>query len=101
MKDNKIPAAISLEDNWLPLELVASVCEVDPDWLLRHIEEGVFSEVSSIGGTWRFSSTMFTRVRRIHEVESHFDAAPELAALVADMQEEIERLRNQLRRLAL
>lgn len=101
MNDDKIPTAISLEDNWLPLDLVASICEVEPEWLLRHIEEGFFSEVSSVGGTWRFSSAMFVRVRRMREMENLFEAAPELAALVADMQEEIERLRSRLRQLAL
>lgn len=101
MREDKTLTAFSLEDNWLPLELVASVCEVEPEWLRRHIEEGFFAEVSSINGTWRFSSAMFSRVRRMREMEAHFDAAPELAALVADMQEEIERLKLKLRRFGL
>jgi chaperone modulatory protein CbpM len=38
------------------------------------------------------------RARRMHEIERAYDAAPELAALVADMLEELDELRARLRR---
>ncbi len=99
--DNKVVSAFSLEDNWLPLERLAALCGVEPEWLRQHIREGFFRETGMLNGTWRFSGAMFSRVRRIREMEDTFDADPELAALVADMQEEIERLRHLVRRLAL
>ena len=41
------------------------------------------------------------RVRCMVRLERDFDAVPELAALVADLQDEIERLRARLRRAGL
>ena len=38
------------------------------------------------------------RARRMRDIEHSFDAAPELAALVADMLEEMDALRARLRR---
>ena len=38
------------------------------------------------------------RARRMREIEREFDAVPELAALVADMLEELDELRARLRR---
>jgi chaperone modulatory protein CbpM len=46
---------------------------------------------------WRFSSACLLRARRMHQIERDFDAVPELAALVADMLEEMDALRARLR----
>jgi chaperone modulatory protein CbpM len=47
---------------------------------------------------WRFGVAALERARRLREIERAFDAGPELAALVADMLEEMDELRAQLRR---
>ncbi len=47
---------------------------------------------------WRFTTTTLARVRRMRDIERTYDAAPELAALVADMLEEMDALRARLRR---
>ncbi|TSE18439.1 hypothetical protein Talka_02185 [Tepidimonas alkaliphilus] len=46
-----------------------------------------------------FDAAALRRVRRLAWLQRHFDADPELAALVVDLEEEIERLRARLRRL--
>jgi chaperone modulatory protein CbpM len=46
--------------------------------------------------TWRFTSAALVRVRRIANLESAFDADPQLAALAADLMEEVARLRRLL-----
>ncbi|NMG63422.1 MerR family transcriptional regulator [Azoarcus indigens] len=99
--DKDIPTGSPLEDCWLPLEQVAAACAVEPEWLLRHIEDGLFVGMASVGGTWRFSTVGLARARRMRELERNFDAVPELAALVADMLEEMDRLRARLRRAGL
>lgn len=101
MHDDDILIGCLLEESWLTLEQVAAACTVEPEWLILHIEEGLFPVTESIGGTWRFSSTNLQRARRMHELEQNFDATPELAALVADMQEEIDHLRARLHRAGL
>jgi chaperone modulatory protein CbpM len=47
-----------------------------------------------VAGTWRFSGASLLRARRMRQLERDFDAVPELAALVADMLEEIDSLRS-------
>ncbi len=44
-------------------------------------------------GTWRFTSVQLLRARRLADIERTFDANDELAALVVDLIEEVERLR--------
>jgi chaperone modulatory protein CbpM len=86
-----------MEDSWLTLEQVAAACVVEPEWLLRHIEEGLFPHAESVAGIWRFSGVSLQRARRMRQLERDFEAVPELAALVADMLEEMDDLRSRLR----
>lgn len=88
-----------LDDTWLSLEQVAVACTVEPQWLVYRIEEGFFPEAQSVAGVWRFSGGCLTRARRMVQVERDFDAVPELAALIADMLDEMDALRARLRRL--
>ncbi|AHE98413.1 chaperone modulator CbpM [Thioalkalivibrio paradoxus] len=101
MHDDDILIGSLIEDSWLTLEQVAGACTVEPQWLLRHIEEGLFPHAESVAGTWRFSSGHLRRARRMREMERVFDAEPELAALVADLLEEIDDLRTELHRAGL
>lgn len=98
MRDDDILIGSLMEESWLTLEQVAAACTVEPEWLIIHIEEGLFPRTESVAGTWRFSSESLLRARRMRQLERDFDATPELAALVADMQEELDTLRAQLRR---
>ncbi|MOA48290.1 hypothetical protein D3C78_1710190 [compost metagenome] len=45
---------------------------------------------------WRFSSQTLVRAKRIAHLEAAFDADPQLAALAADLMEEVLNLRRQL-----
>jgi chaperone modulatory protein CbpM len=87
-----------LDDSWLTLEQLAAACAADVAWLEAHIEAGLLPQATSLGGVWRFSSATLRRARRLRQIERDFDAVPELAGLVADLIEEIERLRAQLAR---
>lgn len=98
MHENDILIGSLMEETWLTLEQVAAACRVEPDWLVRHIEEGLFPGSRGTAGIWRFSSAQLLRARRMRQVERDFDAAPELAALVADMLEELDELRARLDR---
>jgi chaperone modulatory protein CbpM len=101
MRENDILSGSLLEETWLTLEQVAAACAVEPEWLARHLDEGLFPQVASIAGTWRFSSANLVRARRMRRLERDFDAVPELAALVADVLEEMDELRVRLRRVGL
>jgi chaperone modulatory protein CbpM len=98
MRDEDILIGSLMEDSWLTLEQVAAACGVEPAWLRRHLEAGLFPHAESVAGIWRFSGAALARARRMRCVERDFDAVPELAALVADLIEEMDALRAQLRR---
>lgn len=87
-----------LEDACLTLEQLCAACALERDWLVRRVQEGLIPVTGKAIAEWRFSTAHLARARRMHEIERSFDAAPELAALVADMLEEMDALRARLRR---
>ena len=97
MRDEEVLIGSLMEDAWLTLEQVAAACDVEPAWLARHLDEGLFPHGESVSGVWRFSGTALARARRMRSLERDFDAVPELAALVADLLEEIDDMRARLR----
>ena len=94
MGDEEVVMGSLPDDTWLTLEQVAAVCAVKPQWLLRHIDEGLFPHAESVAGVWRISTAGLQHARRMRQIERDFDAVPELAALVADLLEELDRLRG-------
>lgn len=97
MTDDDILAGFVLEGRCFSLEELCAAAALEPDWLLRHIEEGLFPVPEGIRAEWRFSAVGLIRARRMRSLERDFDAVPELAALVADMLEELDELRARLR----
>lgn len=101
MRDDEVLEGQLLEEAWLTLEQVAAACPVEPEWLVRRIEEGFFPQVAGVAGAWRFAGATLLRARRMRRLERDFDAVPEMAALVADLLEERDALRARLRRAGL
>lgn len=99
MADDDILIGTLMEDSWLTLEQVAAACAVEPDWLVRHLQEGLIPHAESVAGVWRFSGTALVHAQRMRVLERDFDAVPELAALVADLLEELDALRARVRLL--
>ena len=89
------------ETDDLTLEQLCSVCALERDWLVVRVREGLIPAAGAADSEWRFTTTTLTRVRRMREIERTYDAAPELAALVADMLEQMDELRARLRRAGL
>ena len=93
-----ILTGVLLEDVALTLDELARACNVEPDWVVRHVHAGVLGGETSVQVTsWRFRSGDLVRARRLLSVERDFDANADLAALVVDLGEEIRRLRARLR----
>lgn len=101
MVNDEILIGTFMEESWLTLEQVAAACAVEPGWLMRHLDEGLIPHAESVAGVWRLSATGLARARRMRQIERDFDAVPELAALVADLLEEVDTLRARLRRAGL
>ena len=98
MTGRDVAIGIVLEEACLTLEQVATACAVERAWVVRLVEEGYVPPMNGPETEWRFGSATLTRARRIREIERAFGAEPELAALVADMLDEIDELRAQARR---
>lgn len=87
-----------LEEAALTLEDLAHACCVEPGWVVERLEAGLLEGAGSADRPgWRFTSASLVRARRMVHLEQGFDANPELAALAADLIEEIARLRERLR----
>ncbi len=86
-----------LDEAALTLDELARACRVEPEWVSAHVEAGVLEPSPTPGGPRRFASIMLVRARRIAQLEAAFDADPQLAALTADLMEEVSHLRQRLR----
>ena len=73
------------DEELLTLEELTVVCAVSAEWVRERVAEGLLPE--------RFDTLAVRRVRRMRALERDFDAAPELAALMADLLEELDALR--------
>lgn len=92
-----------LEAQALSLEQLAQACSTDTTWVVERVSTGILqceSADDAAEGTaphaWRFSTHTVIRARRIAGLERMFDADPELAALTADLMEEVRQLRQRL-----
>jgi len=94
---NPILTGVLIDEAALEVDELARACRVEPDWVVRHVQAGVLGEPASS----RFRSSDLARARRLLELERHFDADVELAALVIDLADEVRRLRARLRALGL
>lgn len=82
----------------LTLDDLARSCCMAPDWVIERLEAGLLHGEQA-GGHWQFTSATVVRARRLARLESTFDADPELAALTADLIEEVSALRQRLHQL--
>jgi chaperone modulatory protein CbpM len=94
---NQALAGDLLEEVALSLEELARACRVPPDWVIERVESGFLEASTAPPGQWRFASASLVRARRLCNLETTFEAGPEIAALAADLIEEVERLRQRLR----
>jgi chaperone modulatory protein CbpM len=99
MREQDMIVAALLDEAGLSLDEFSRACAVETEWVVRHVQEGLLPlEGEAAPGGWRFSSVHVRRARAMRRFERDFDAVPELAALVADLLEEVEQLRLRLRR---
>lgn len=87
----------------LSMEQLAHACHMHPQWVVERVTSGVLhydsteSTDASQPVTWRFSTYTLVRARRIADLERTFDADPQLAALTADLMEEVRQLRRRIK----
>ena len=90
-------SGVLLDDAALTVEELARACQVEPDWVVRHVQAGVLAGEASVQVTaLQFRSVDLDRARRLLSVERDFDANEDLAGLVIDLADEVRRLRARL-----
>jgi chaperone modulatory protein CbpM len=100
MADRTVLIGALMEEVGLTLEQLCDACGVGHEWVASHVLEGRLCPPGERPSQWRFGSRDVARVTRIRHLEIAFDADPELAALVADLMEQLDDLRTQLRRMS-
>ena len=87
----------------LTLAQLSRMLALSPNWIAERVAAGLIEPAAGVAGgdpaQWRFDALVLRRVRTMSRVERSFDAVPELAALVADLEDEIAALRGRLARL--
>lgn len=98
MADDRILTGIVIDEQTLTVDELAQACAVERQWVVVRVRSGLLgSAADQDPGEWRFASGDLARARRLVALERDFDANEELAALVADLIEEVQRLRARLR----
>lgn len=98
MTQEDILTGALLDEAALTLDELARACAVEPRWIVERIEAGFLGGAPTEQiACMRFTSVELVRAQRLAATERDFDANPELAALVADLIEEVERLRTRLK----
>ncbi len=87
---------VIVEGELFTVDDAARLCCVSAEWVLSRIEAQVIEATTADGGRVRLSSQTVWRARRIADIERQFDADPHLAALVADLIDEVRGLREQM-----
>ena len=83
----------------LDVAQLAHACAQPTGWVVQRVQEEVLHIDGDSGqgdSEWRFSSRTLLRARRIAHLETAYDADPQLAALAADLMEEVQTLRRLL-----
>ena len=101
MHEDPLLVAALLDEVGLSLDEFSRACAVEAEWVTARVREGLLPTAGEAPAAWRFTSVHVRRARAMRGLERDFDAVPELAALVADLLEEIESLRRRLRQAGL
>ncbi|GMV46349.1 MAG: hypothetical protein AMXMBFR66_17470 [Pseudomonadota bacterium] len=85
----------------LTLQELSRALALAPDWVAERVRAGLIEVSGPAGdaGAWRFDALLVRRVRSMRQTERCYGAVPELAALVADLEEEISALRRRVARM--
>ncbi len=81
----------------LSLDELCHAAALSPQWVVERVQSGLLVDFSGEPAAWRFDSWVLRRACSMARLEREFDAVPELAALVADLEDEVQRLRHRLR----
>lgn len=84
-----------IDGEMLHADDIARLCCVTTQWVHARIEQEILHAVMR-DGSYYFSSQMLFRAKQVASIEHQYDADPQLAALVADLIDEVRALREKI-----
>ena len=97
MNTHDLLVEATLDDLWFDLDDLCRLGVVEACWLEERLSSGLVIACEEAPDATRcYNHVTLTRVRRLAALERDFDAVPELAALVSDLETEILRLKKRL-----
>lgn len=97
MRTTPVPLEVRLDDAAIGVDDLCRLAGVELHWVQQRLADGLLATRAS-GTAWHFDAPAVRRACRLARLERDFDAVPELAALVADLEDEVRRLRARLGR---
>ena len=85
------------DEHALDLDAFAMACGVDVAFVRLLVDEGLLKP-SVEQPDWRFGGEALTRARRVRRLQRAFEANLQSVAVILDLLDECDRLREQLRR---
>lgn len=82
----------------MTLAELCRACDLTSEKIIELVEHGIVEPRGSQPSHWRFRGVSLRRVRRVQRLERDLGVNLEGAALVLDLLEELEQLRQKLRR---
>lgn len=86
------------EKSELSLSEVTQACSCSVEWVVELVDEGVLEPIGQEQTQWRFSGTNLLRARTARRLQHDLNINLAGVALALDLMEEIEIMRERLRR---
>jgi chaperone modulatory protein CbpM len=97
---SKTLTGILLDDQVeLSLHELCHACSTSTEWIVELVDEGVLEPIGHEQAHWRFSGPSLLRVRAAMRMQQDLQINLPGIALALDLMEEIETMRERLRRL--
>jgi len=96
LKSYEFDGVIVEEEMELSLEDLCRACEVNTEWIIMLVDEGVLDPLNTNTDQWRFDGTSLRRVRTVRRLQQDLDVNLAGAALALELLEEVEALRERL-----
>jgi chaperone modulatory protein CbpM len=82
----------------LSLHELCHACSTSTEWVIELVDEGVLEPIGQEHSHWRFSGTSLLRARAAMRMQQDLQINLAGVALALDLMEEIEAMRERLRR---